>query len=79
MIALIAAFIGCGGVTVVGFVVLYFIARNAVKDAYRKDDVEVKSLTPCDVCAYNPPSSSDGKPCCMCPAMARMDGKGVQQ
>ena len=22
----------------------------------------------CDLCAYNPPSSGDGKPCCMCPA-----------
>ena len=25
-------------------------------------------LTPCDVCMYNPPSSMDGKPCCICPA-----------
>jgi hypothetical protein len=25
-------------------------------------------LTPCDLCRYNPPSSCDGKPCCMCPA-----------
>ena len=25
-------------------------------------------LTPCDVCMYNPPSSMDGKPCCLCPA-----------
>ena len=25
-------------------------------------------LSPCDVCMYNPPSSMDGKPCCMCPA-----------
>lgn len=24
--------------------------------------------TPCDLCAYNPPSSGDGKPCTMCPA-----------
>ena len=24
--------------------------------------------TPCDLCRYAPPSSSDGKPCCMCPA-----------
>lgn len=23
---------------------------------------------PCDLCAYNPPSSFDGKPCAMCPA-----------
>ena len=24
--------------------------------------------TPCYLCKYNPPSSTDGKPCCMCPA-----------
>ena len=28
-------------------------------------------ITPCDVCAYNPPSSGDGKPCTICPAMAK--------
>lgn len=28
-------------------------------------------LTPCDVCKFSPPSSSDGKPCCMCPAERR--------
>lgn len=26
-----------------------------------------KAKTPCDLCRYAPPSSSDGKPCCMCP------------
>ena len=26
-----------------------------------------KARTPCDLCRYAPPSSSDGKPCCMCP------------
>jgi hypothetical protein len=25
-------------------------------------------MTPCDVCRYNPPSSTDGKPCSVCPA-----------
>lgn len=25
---------------------------------------------PCDWCAYNPPSSMDGKPCTVCPAVA---------
>ncbi len=29
-------------------------------------------LTPCDACVYNPPSSFDGKPCCMCPSQGRM-------
>lgn len=27
--------------------------------------------TPCDVCRHNPPSSMDGKPCCICPAEGR--------
>lgn len=26
--------------------------------------------SPCDLCMYNPPSSTDGKPCSMCPACA---------
>ena len=30
-------------------------------------------LTPCDACAYNPPSSFDGKPCTMCPAERRSE------
>ena len=33
--------------------------------------LEVASLTPCDACRYNPPSSTDGKPCSMCPAEGR--------
>ena len=27
--------------------------------------------SPCDLCRYNPPSSSDGKPCSMCVAEGR--------
>lgn len=30
-------------------------------------------LSPCDVCAYNQPSSGDGKPCSMCPARRKED------
>ena len=30
-----------------------------------------EALTPCDVCRFSPPSSGDGKPCCMCPAERR--------
>lgn len=26
---------------------------------------------PCDLCRYNPPSSSDGKPCTMCPSVPK--------
>lgn len=33
-----------------------------------KEKKEREKLTPCDVCQFNPPSSGDGKPCCMCPA-----------
>ena len=29
--------------------------------------------TPCDVCRHNPPSSMDGKPCCVCPAERRTE------
>lgn len=28
-------------------------------------------LTPCDVYRFSPPSSGDGKPCCLCPADCR--------
>lgn len=42
-------------------------------------DVEYKSAvvtfltgSPCDLCAYNPPSSMDGKPCIMCPSARRI-------
>lgn len=28
---------------------------------------------PCDLCIYNPPSSSDGKPCTMCPSEGRAE------
>ena len=30
--------------------------------------------SPCDLCAYNPPSSFDGKPCAMCPATSPTKG-----
>ena len=29
-------------------------------------------MSPCDVCMYDPPSSCDGKPCCICPAAGRV-------
>jgi len=31
------------------------------------------SISPCDVCVYNSPSSTDGKPCTMCPAEGRAE------
>ena len=35
-----------------------------------KKTVPQAPQTPCDLCMYNPPSSRDGKPCCVCPASA---------
>ena len=29
---------------------------------------------PCTFCAYDPPSSRDGKPCSYCPATAKREG-----
>lgn len=29
-------------------------------------------ISPCTFCRFNPPSSGDGKPCCMCPAEAAL-------
>lgn len=32
------------------------------------------TISPCDFCKYNPPSSCDGKPCTMCPATTNVGG-----
>ena len=40
---------------------------NAIKAVPSAD------IAPCDVCKYNPPSSMDGKPCCVCRAERRTD------
>lgn len=29
-----------------------------------------EGISPCTFCGFNPPSSGDGKPCCICPAEA---------
>ena len=31
-----------------------------------------EGISPCTFCRFNPPSSGDGKPCCMCPAVAAL-------
>lgn len=36
---------------------------------YLEQEPSRKGLTVCDMCRYNPPSSTDGKPCTMCPAV----------
>ena len=44
-------------------------------DGHTEEDVtrllSLESQSPCDLCRYNPPSSTDGKPCSMCPAEGR--------
>lgn len=42
---------------------------DALEMAIKALSQEPKS--PCDVCMYNPPSSTDGKPCTMCPAVPK--------
>lgn len=32
-----------------------------------------EGISPCTFCVFNPPSSGDGKPCCMCPAVLRRE------
>lgn len=46
----------------------YFWARKALQSTLTQPN---EPLTPCDMCMFSPPSSSDGKPCCMCPAVSR--------
>lgn len=48
--------------------------KKCIEEVFKKFR-EIKQLTPCDVCAYDPPSSCDGKPCTICPAMAKMDSQ----
>ena len=51
-----------------------FIVDCILPNMLIADVQEVKHLSPCDVCKYNPPSSGDGKPCLMCPACASEGG-----
>ena len=41
--------------------------------AETRAEKKIKQLTPCDRCAYDPPSSGDGKPCSFCPASKKED------
>lgn len=34
------------------------------------DGTPIPQKSPCDLCKFNPPSSTDGKPCTICPASA---------
>ncbi len=50
------------------------IFEKTYEDAALRAQAEAEKhepLTICDFCIYDPPSSLDGKPCCMCPAEAK--------
>ena len=61
----IGGFSECGGMDNI-------IDRLAAIEDILGDDYDLDRLTPCTFCQFNPPSSSDGKPCCMCPAEAAL-------
>lgn len=44
-----------------------------LREAEARAEKKIKQLTPCDRCAYDPPSSGDGKPCSFCPASKKED------
>lgn len=64
-----------------------FEARFSTQHSAWRDDVEMFQMAitalreremldncgVCGLCAYNPPSSGDGKPCSYCPATSRHD------
>lgn len=52
--------------SMVDAVALFFeISPNRLRELVRADK---GGISPCTFCRFNPPSSGDGKPCCMCPA-----------
>lgn len=55
--------------------------ENILGDEYDFDrlrelaQADREGITPCTFCKFNPPSSLDGKPCCMCPADAALEAQ----
>ena len=47
--------------------------RDAIMDVISAPTVDA---VPCDMCRYAPPSSMDGKPCTVCPAVGKDGGNG---
>lgn len=45
--------------------------NQELKKQLAEAETQKEHLTPCDVCAYDPPSSFDGKPCSLCPAKGK--------
>ena len=55
-----------------------FAIEDILGDEYDLDrlrelaQADREGISPCTFCRFNPPSSGDGKPCCMCPAEAAL-------
>lgn len=44
--------------------------KHGKSKGIKKGRAMAKAQIPCDACRFNPPSSADGKPCTMCPALS---------
>ena len=51
------------------------VRRLAAIEDILGDEYDLDCLSPCILCQSNPPSSSAGRPCCMCPAQAAPRGE----
>lgn len=56
-----------------GAAAMYDMAIAALRAQQEAEKNEPKTI--CDLCAYSPPSSLDGKPCCMFPAVEKYNGE----
>ena len=53
---------------IAGLIIQQTVDRLAAIEDILGDEYDLEHLSPCTFCRFNPPSSCDGKPCCMCPA-----------
>ena len=45
--------------------------NNFIREIIKAIEQDQLMPSPCDLCKFDPPSSGDGKPCCMCPACGK--------
>ena len=49
-----------------------YLALGSIDRLRELAQADMEGISPCTFCRFNPPSSGDGKPCCMCPAEAAL-------
>ena len=49
-----------------------YLALGSIDRLRELAQAHKECISPCTFCRFNPPSSGDGKPCCMCPAVAAL-------